>query len=193
VVTDFDPLPSPGVFQDIGSVGIPGSVSYASGSGSFTVNGSGSNIWGTADEFHYVYQPMSGDGEIVARGVSIQNTDPVAMAGIMIRENLTPGSRHAMVVITPSSKPVFRRRLSNDGTTLTTNVTGAAPRWLRLVRSGSTFTASHSADGTSWVQIGTATIDLPSDVYVGLLTSSHNNATLATGVLDNVTITPLIP
>lgn len=59
------PLPSQWVSQDIGSVGLTGGVSYTDGT--YTINGSGADIWNTADAFHYVYQPFGGDAEIVAR------------------------------------------------------------------------------------------------------------------------------
>ena len=66
-------LPAPWVEQDIGAVGQAGSGSFASGT--FTVKGSGADIYGTSDQFHFVYQTLSGDGEIKARVVSVQNTN----------------------------------------------------------------------------------------------------------------------
>src|SRR5260370_1374741 len=72
-VTVGGPLPSPWVDQDVGAVGVSGSASYVPGT--FIENGSGADIWGTADAFHYVYQPLNGDGKIVARIATQQNTD----------------------------------------------------------------------------------------------------------------------
>src|SRR4029453_10016710 len=70
------PLPPPWVHQDIGAVGIPGSAVY--GGGTFTINASGIDIDLFADEFHYVNQPLSGNGTIVAKVTSLQNTSPWA-------------------------------------------------------------------------------------------------------------------
>src|SRR5262249_10081985 len=42
-------------------------------SGTFTVKGSGTGFGTTSDQFHYVYQTMSGDGEIRARILTVQN------------------------------------------------------------------------------------------------------------------------
>src|SRR5207249_6713683 len=67
------PLPSPWSQADVGGVGLPGSASYSSPT--FTVQGSGGDIWGAADGFHYVYQPINGDAQIVARVTSEQNPD----------------------------------------------------------------------------------------------------------------------
>jgi len=67
-------LPGPWQTLDIGAVGLPGSALYAAGQ--FTLKGAGANIWGAADAFRYVYQPFSGDGQIVARVNGIDNTTP---------------------------------------------------------------------------------------------------------------------
>ena len=84
-------LPVPWAFRDVGSFGLPGSANFANGV--YTVNGSGWDIWGTADSFGYAYQPWTGNGEIIARVASLQNTDPSAKAGIMMRETLTNGQK----------------------------------------------------------------------------------------------------
>ncbi len=75
-------LPPPWVAQDVGNVGAAGSTSESSGT--FTLKGAGADIYGTADAFQFVWQPLSGDGQIVARIVSIQNVNAWAKAGVMI-------------------------------------------------------------------------------------------------------------
>ena len=79
------------VAQDIGTVGVTGSTTFSNGA--FTLNGSGADIYGTADEFHFVYLPFNGDGMLIAHVASIQNTNSWAKAGVMIRETLTNTSR----------------------------------------------------------------------------------------------------
>src|SRR5690348_15579003 len=88
-------LPSSWSDQDIGSVGTSGSATNANGV--FTVEGAGSEIYGTADAFHFAYQSLSGDGSIVARIVSVQGGASYATAGVMIRETLTAGSTNAKI------------------------------------------------------------------------------------------------
>ena len=110
-------VPSPWSDADIGSVGQAGSATYLNGS--FTVKGSGSDIWNTADAFHFVYQPWTGDGEIIAQVESVQNTDVWAKAGVMIRETLSASSKHAMMVVTPGSGVSFQRRTSTGGSSVT--------------------------------------------------------------------------
>ncbi|MBI2948287.1 MAG: choice-of-anchor D domain-containing protein [Verrucomicrobia bacterium] len=182
-------LPSPWLTQDIGAVGAAGSASYSSGT--FTVNGSGADIWGTSDEFRFVYQSASGDCTMVARVASLQNTHSNAKAGVMIRESLNANSTHALVNLTPSVGAEFIRRTSTGGASTATGNAGiTAPYWVRLVRTGSTFTASRSTDGTSWTTIGSATITMATSVYIGLAVNSHADGTLCTGTFTNVSATP---
>src|ERR1051325_10079280 len=75
---------------DVGAVQASGS--YTQSGGTFTVMGSGADIWVTADEFHFVSTPLTGDGSITARVVSQTNTNPWAKAGVMIRESRAAGS-----------------------------------------------------------------------------------------------------
>jgi len=69
--------------------------------GTWTVEGNGADIWGSADGFHYVYKYLSGDGSISARVVEWgPGSNSWAKAGVMMRESLEPGSRHAFTAIT---------------------------------------------------------------------------------------------
>jgi hypothetical protein len=91
-IPEADPLPAPWKQADIGDVGAKGSASMSAHNGTMTVEGSGNNIWGTADSLHFVYQPLAGDGTLTAEIVSSDKTDPFATCGVMIRETLDPGS-----------------------------------------------------------------------------------------------------
>lgn len=180
-------LPSPWQTQDVGAVAATGSASHSSGT--FSIEGSGADIWGTADEFRYVYQQVSGDVTITARIASVQNTNVWAKAGVMVRESLAAGSKHAMSVVTPSKGTSFQRRTSTNGSSAHTTVSAiAAPYWVRIVRSGNTLSSYYSSNGSSWTSNGSATITMSTDVYVGLVTASHNDGTLCSASMDNVTV-----
>ena len=180
-------LPSPWVDGDIGSVGSAGSASYSNGT--FTVNGSGADIWGTSDGFNYVSQTLNGDGTIVARVASQQNTDGWAKAGVMIRETLNAGATFADMLLTPSNGAVFQyRTTTGGGTSSTSGPAATAPYWVKLVRAGSTLTGYASSDGTTWTQVGSTTISMASSVYIGLAVTAHNNSVLNTSTFDNVNV-----
>jgi len=166
-------------------VGIAGGSTVTNGT--FSVTGSGADIWGTADAFHFVYRPLSGDGQITARVTGVPTTDQWAKAGVMIRETLAPGSVHGMMIVSRSNGTAFQWRPSTGSST--TNLTGpavAAPYWVRLVRSGSVISAFTSANGTNWNRLTRRTIPMATNVYVGLAVTSHNNQLLGTGTFDNV-------
>ncbi|MFO8008405.1 MAG: sugar-binding protein, partial [Candidatus Brocadiia bacterium] len=182
-------LPSPWQNQDIGSPSAAGSAGYSSGT--FTIEGDGNDIWNNSDNFHYVYQSLSGDGEIEARVASLENTNSWAKAGVMIRESLTGGSTHAMMVVTPGNGTSFQRRTSTGSTSESTTPGDGvtAPYWVRVTRSGDTFTGYKSSDGSSWTQVGSVTISMATDVYIGLPVTSHSDGVLCTAEMDNVTVT----
>ena len=185
VTSSGNALPSPWVGADIGSPGLPGSASYSGGT--FTLSGSGSDIWGTADAFQFVYQSLTGDGEILAQVTGLGNTDPWAKAGVMIRESLAAGSANAAMLVTPGNGTTFQRRTATGAASTSTAGTAATvPIWVRLVRSGNTLTGYASADGVSWTLVGSDTISMSATVLIGLVVTSHNNALLDTAMVDSV-------
>jgi regulation of enolase protein 1 (concanavalin A-like superfamily) len=169
--------------------GIPASVGSFTAGPPIRMTAAGADIWGTADQFHFAYKQLSGNGSITARVVSLTNTDPWAKAGVMIRQSLEPGSQYAMVVVTPNNGVVFQYRLNADGTsTQAAQQTGiTAPQWLKLSRSGNDFTAEYSANGTNWKMLGEpVTITMLFDVYIGLCLTSHNVNATCTAEFSNV-------
>jgi hypothetical protein len=176
------------VDQDVGMVGRAGSALYANGT--YVVTGAGADIGGSADAFHFVQQPIRGDFAIVARVAAVGATDPMAKAGVMIRESLAPDARNAFLAVTPGSGIVFQNRLDPAGDTDTTTDDGfSAPYWLMLTRRLGMLTAFRSEDGVNWVQVGdTVTSTMPDDVLVGLAVTSENDPVLNASTFDNVVI-----
>ncbi len=181
-------LPAGQQSVDIGSPALAGSTSYSSGA--YTIKAGGTDIWSAADQFRYVYQPMTGDGEIVARVASLTYANAWSKAGVMIREALTAESRHASMFTSVSKGYAFQRRPETGGLSVhTSGGSGAPPGWVRLVRTGDRFNAYRSADGASWTSVGSDTIPMGDTVYVGLAVTSHNSSSTTTAVIDRVKIT----
>src|SRR4051794_37316032 len=155
--------------RDIGAVAVAGSAANSSTSG-FTIRASGDDIWGTADEFHYVYFPLDGDMELIAEVIGVDFTDSWAKAGLMARESLNANSRNVLVFVSPAGHVGLQGRLTTGGTTAYTpgDEPVGFPYWLKLVRGGNTFSGYQSEDGFNWSLVGTATVTLPSTIYVGL-------------------------
>src|SRR4030095_12283646 len=100
--------------------------------GTFTIQGAGTDIAGTADQFHFAYRTLTGNGEIVARVASLKDATR-AKAGVMIRESLTAASRHAFATITPGGLAFQRRVTTGASSWSTSGGAGTAPCWVRLV------------------------------------------------------------
>src|SRR5262249_53616138 len=88
-------LPPPQQSRDIGSPNFRGSETYRLGT--YTITGGGYGIWNTSDQFHYIYQPLTGDVDIMAHVASLNAANSAAKVGLMVRETLTGNSRQAMV------------------------------------------------------------------------------------------------
>ena len=174
--------------------GYPASVgSFIEGPvGTYTMTGSGTDIWDTADEFHFAYKTLTGAGSIVARVESVENTNGWAKAGVMIRETLDAGSVHATMVVTPIQGVSFQRR-NATGDISASDTTGGinAPYWVKIERDLSgNFTAYSSTNGSTWQMQGTPdNISMSSNVYIGLAVTSHDTALTCQAVFSNVTTT----
>jgi regulation of enolase protein 1 (concanavalin A-like superfamily) len=186
-------LPTPWRNRDIGSPARTGTAtSYAPGA--FMVTGGGAAIWGSADQFQYVYQPVQGNTEIIARVTALQATHAGAKAGVMLRESLNAGARHAFMFATGSAGWSFQYRDVTDGISFSSpGPGGTAPGWVRLVRAGDLFTAYHSTDGRTWSLVGSDTIAMSSTVYVGFAVSSHVTTATAAATFTNVTVSTAAP
>jgi len=178
-------LPAPWQDGDVGATALAGSANFSNGL--YTISGSGANIGGSADAFNYVSQTLSGDGQIIARVASLQNTGPQAEAGVMIRSSLSASAPEVSLLVTAGKGLQFQRRQKSGGTTNISTVKNIKPPiWLKLVRQGSTFTAYSSTNGTTWSKVGSDTVSMSSIVYFGLAVSSHDNTKLTTATIDNV-------
>jgi hypothetical protein len=74
-----------------------------------------------------VFQPVTGDVEIVAQVISLAAVDRWSKTGVMIRESLAADSRHAMMIASVSKGYAFQRRLETGGLSVHTQGPGTAP------------------------------------------------------------------
>jgi hypothetical protein len=173
--------------------GVPASVGSFAPQGQaegppITMTAGGEDIWGTADRFHFAYKQLSGVGSITAKILSVSNTDPWAKAGVMIRESLEPGSPHTTMVVTPENGVSFQRRtVVNAVSEQTQQADITAPQWVKLTRSGNTFTGEYSANGSNWTTLGSVDIAMLPDTYIGLCLTSHDISETCTAEFSNVT------
>ncbi len=183
-------LPSPWQHQDVGSVLLAGSATYTTNTSTFSVSGAGTDIFGSADSFHYMWQDANGDSEVVARVASITDTDAWAKAGVMIRESLAPNAANAYLAATAQNGVEFQWRTVNGGGSF--YVQGpmlSVPYWLRLNRTNNVFRAYHSATGNTWTQLGSdLNLNLSVNATLGLAVTAVNPNALNTSTFDFVRV-----
>ncbi len=165
-----------------------GGVTYG---GWYNVTGWGSDIWSTGDEFHFGYRPIVGDGEIIARVQSVEDTHASAKAGVMIRESLEANARYAMVLQRPDNQVTLQARFSPGGVSSSYGFDGDTNtiKYVRLVRSGNSFSGYYSTNSAAgpWTQISSAkNINMSGTVYLGPAVTSHNGAELCLGRFSDV-------
>ncbi len=156
--------------------------------GTYTMTASGTDIWANSDEFHFAYKELSGAGSIIAKVESVENTDPWAKAGVMIRDTLEPDSINTAVLITPENGVRFQYRKTAGGVTDRSFKEGiTAPQWVRLERTtGGLVRAFYSADGTAWTMMNMTVVSMNMPVYIGLAVTSHNVDAMCEAKFSNV-------
>jgi beta-glucanase (GH16 family)/regulation of enolase protein 1 (concanavalin A-like superfamily) len=191
----YQPLAAPWVSQDVSSSGLSGIAGRLGGK--FVLQGGGSNLVGTADQMHFLHQPVIGDATITARILSVDTTAYHAKTGVMIRESTAVGARSASVTWGPVNQLAdFNHRTSTNGsaTSASTSRDITEPPWLRLTRRGNVFTSYRSPDGIAWTRVGSPqTIAMASSALIGIPACSGDTARLAEAALDNVTVTAAVP
>ena len=186
-----------------------GDVSYSNGV--FTVSstgrpsakaGGGANAF--RDAFHFVYQPMDGNCQIVARVLGTNGLGGVgaqAQAGVMLRLALNDGWPYAAMIASGSNGVAFQERLGVKNVYLPRSPLPQAPYWLKAVRWRDPATGLDSlsgytsADGTNWTLVEImetpAGLVLPSRIYVGLVVASPRPDALVAAQFDHVSLRPI--
>jgi len=149
--------------------------------GEWTVAGDGADIWGTADAFHYVYEPLAGGAiDLTTHVDSVENVEAWTKAGLMIRGTLDASSLQASIFITPGKGAAFQWRIANGGTSSRTSAAGVtAPVWLRLTYDGTTVRAFYKKNATDlWGSFGSLSFAGSAFGYGGLaVITSHSSGT----------------
>ena len=178
----------PGVFegqQDVGTVLHAGSAEYDPGARTYTVTGSGENMWSGADAFHFVWKRMSGDVSFSA-GISIlgEGGDPHRKAVLMIRQSLDPDSAYSDVAVHGNGLTSLQVRAEKGDATHEIESNESAPRSVSIVKRGDIFRIL--VDGH--VAGGSMRASITGTYYVGIGVCAHNKEELQKATFSNVEI-----
>ncbi|MEN2791764.1 hypothetical protein ABC974_19185 [Sphingomonas oligophenolica] len=176
---------------DIGAPALAGTATFDAAAATYRVTGGGANIWGGKDAFHFVWTRRSGDLHVAADIDWIgTGGDPHRKAGMMIRQNLTPGSPFADVMVHGNGATALQYREVQDGPTREISSNVRAPHGIRLEREGDyVYFSVTGADGALHHAGGNFRIALPGSCYVGLAVSAHDDKVTETAVFSHVALT----
>jgi len=182
-------LPAPWKSADIGPLATVGSGKESNGQ--YEVEGAG-KMGGMTDSLRFVYQPLTGDGEMVARISSVSTSETGGYFGVMIRESLSEASTFTfMGVGADGYYRYLRRQETGGGTSGKTSIKSLpANTWVRVLRKGQTLVSYRSSDGRSWTQIGSRNITMAPNTFIGFTVNSGNVSVLSGGTFTHVVVVP---
>lgn len=180
-----------GVFQDssdIGNVNFPGSVAFNSTDKTYTLSGSGTNMWANTDDLHYVWKEMSGDVSLSATIEWVgEGLDPHRKAGLIIRQSLDPGAIYADAVVHGDGLTSLQFRETKDATTheIISNISN--PERLKIEKTGDYLYMSVGNDEADMESAsGSIRLQITDPFYIGIGVCSHNNDTIETAIFSDV-------
>jgi Tol biopolymer transport system component len=183
-----------GVFEahgDVGTVARPGSVVYDTGAASYTVTGSGANMWFASDAFHFVWKKAAGDVSLAA-DVRFLGTggNPHRKAALLIRQGLEADAAYADAVVHGDGLTSIQYREQRGGPTREIQANVRAPRRIRIDREGDAVVLSVAPANEGLASAGASfKIHFSPPFLVGLGVCAHDDAALETAIFSSVEIT----
>jgi len=176
--------------SDIGSPQLKGSSVYNEKDQTYLLSGGGNNIWLKEDQFQFLYKKIKGDFIIRATAKFMgEGVDGHRKIGIMVREDLTKGSKYADGAL-HGGMPLntsLQYRLADGDTTGQVLISTVHPTEIELERSGNTFTFSAATYGEIYKSV-TKKVVMSEEVYAGLFICSHNDTVREQALFSNVRI-----
>lgn len=179
--------------DDVGSPPLKGSAQFDSSAGQYRITGSGTDIWGKSDQFHYVWREMSGNFAVTATAQFLTDGIEHRKAVIMVRKSLDADSPFIHLAIHGNGMPAVQFRSTKGDITNPVDfpIEGPGTFKLKLIRQGGTITAWIAKDGAPLRELGNTTNDLGTPVLVGLGVSSHTQAASNTVLFSDVSVEQL--
>jgi TolB protein len=190
-----------GIFDDHTDVGNPrhaGTTTYDAQSQTYTLRGSGYNIWFGRDEFQYAYKKIQGDFILTANFAFIgKGVDPHRKIGWMVRESLDDNAAHYSAVLHGEGLTVMQWRPIKGAFMRDPQeeifATKASYQIIQLERKGKTMILRAAHPGEPLQVIGSAEADLPAEVFAGLFLCAHNPDVVEEARVWNVRIDRPVP
>jgi TolB protein len=176
--------------DDVGAPPLKGTAAFDSSTGQYKITGSGSDIWGKADQFHYVWREISGNFEVTTTAKFLTEGNAHRKAVVMLRKSLDTDSPFLHLAIHGDGMPAvqFRNTQADNTNTVDFPVEGPGTWKLKLQRQANTITFWIAKDGEPLHELGHTTNLLGSPILVGLGVSSHTRDATNTVLFSDVAI-----
>jgi TolB protein len=180
-----------GIFEGSTDIGTThkGSTIYVPATGDYRLTGSGADLWGATDEFHFAWVRLSGDVTLTADvRFPTSSTERLRKAVLMVRQSLDPGSAYADIAVHGDGHITLQYRKVSGGSTEDTTSTEHGSTRLSIERKGNQYTVSAGAVGQKLTALPPVTITLNDPVYVGIGICPHNADGFEEAIFSNVKI-----
>jgi TolB protein len=174
--------------QDVGAPKLAGNAVYNATDQTYTLSGAGANMWGTLDQFHFAAKKIKGDFIIQASVRFIgAGTNPHRKIGVIAREALGSGSRHAAAAVHGGTLTSLQYRETEGGATTQLELSSFHPTDIQFARTGNRFTFSSATFGENYKSVSHE-VALNEELYVGLFICSHEEGVVEQAVFSNVRV-----
>ena len=192
----FAPAQTLGIFeghQDVGAVLTPGTAVYDPATKTYTLTGSGDNMWAAADAFHFVWKKVSGDVRVSASIMSISDGgDPHRKAALMIRQSLDGDSAYADIAVHGEGLTSLQARDQKGAATHEVQSNRSKPERVAIEKRGNYFYASVAGPTGAYERSGgSMRVPMDGSFYVGIGVCAHNKDAVVKISFADVAIEPL--
>ena len=184
-----------GLFENHGEVGKPGkagSIAFDAVTQVYLVAGGGLNMWGTNDDFHFVWKRLSGDCSLAADIEMLgAGGDAHRKACLVVRQNLSSASAYVDVAVHGNGLIALQWREHAGGLTRGTQAKLTGPARVGLERRGEELFMTVASKGGRLEKSEASTqVKLVDPVYVGLAVCAHNDKALEKARFSRVELKP---
>jgi hypothetical protein len=178
---------------DIGAPPLKGSAEYDRAARTYKITGTGTDIWGKADQFHYVWREATGNFSVTATTKFLTEGNAHRKAAIMLRRTADGDSPFVHFAIHADGMAAVQFRSTQGGNTNTLDFPVGKPGvWrLKLTKQGGNVIVAIAPEGAPLRELGHTVSTIGSQVLVGLAVASHDAKALNTVVFSDVTFEAL--
>ena len=189
--SELSSLPSPWKSIALGDTAVTLASDAVFENETFTIDAGDGDFWGNACRGHFIYQPCSGNCQIIAKIDDYAHAQSFSMAGVMIRESLEDNAKFAASLMISNPGPVMRERLATNGSVNQKSYPNSgekAPYWVKLERVGNLFIASTSANGSNWTKKREVNIEMNTEAFIGMAATTHTTEAVGNYSFSNIEV-----